>query len=103
MKEQWDELKETIAELRDNNGIATQQEVCKFLANYMDVLEKQVIGHLSNVDTFKVNGKAFISVDRILEIIGEEQKRWVMPTPDEERVLWWAYNDLRHRIRAFEK
>ena len=42
MTEQWQELKETIIELRDNNGTATQQEVCKFLANLMDVLEKQM-------------------------------------------------------------
>lgn len=42
MTEQWQELKETITELRDNDGTATQQEVCKFLVNYMDVLEKQM-------------------------------------------------------------
>ena len=42
MTEQWQELKETITELRDNDGIGTQQEVCKFLANLMDVLEKQM-------------------------------------------------------------
>jgi hypothetical protein len=41
MREQWDELKETIIELRDNNGTATQQEVCKFLFNLMNVLETQ--------------------------------------------------------------
>ena len=41
--EQWQELKETIIELRDNNGTCTQQEVCKFLANYMTVLEKQMV------------------------------------------------------------
>jgi len=41
MDEQWQELKETIIELRDNNGTCTQQEVCKFLANLMNVLEKQ--------------------------------------------------------------
>lgn len=40
MNEQWKELKETIIELRDNDGTGTQQEVCKFLANLMDVLEK---------------------------------------------------------------
>ena len=43
MNEQWQELKETIIEMRDNDGIGTQQEVCKFLANLMDVLEKQII------------------------------------------------------------
>ena len=42
MTEQWQELKETITELRDNDGTGTQQEVCKFLANLMDVLEKQM-------------------------------------------------------------
>ena len=42
MNEQWQELKETIVELRDSNGTGTQQEVCKFLTNYMDILEKQM-------------------------------------------------------------
>ncbi len=42
MKEQWRELKETITELRDNDGTGTQQEVCKFLVNLMDTLEKQM-------------------------------------------------------------
>ena len=42
MNEQWQELKETITEMRDNNGTGTQQEVCKFLVNYMEILEKQM-------------------------------------------------------------
>lgn len=42
MIEQWNELKETIIELRDNNGTATQQECCQFLANLMNVLEVQM-------------------------------------------------------------
>ena len=42
MTEQWQELKETITEMRDNDGTSTQQEVCKFLANYMEILEKQM-------------------------------------------------------------
>ena len=42
MNEQWQELKETITELRDNDGTGTQQEVCKFLAKLMDILEKQM-------------------------------------------------------------
>lgn len=42
MTEQWQELKETIIEMRDNDGTLTQQKVCKFLANYMEVLEKQM-------------------------------------------------------------
>ena len=39
--EQWKELKETIIEMRDNDGTGTQQEVCKFLVNLMNVLENQ--------------------------------------------------------------
>lgn len=42
MTEQWQELKETIIELRDNDGTGTQQDVCKFLVDYMEVLEKQM-------------------------------------------------------------
>ena len=42
MTEQWQELKETIIEMRDNGGYGTQHDVCKFLANYMYVLEKQM-------------------------------------------------------------
>lgn len=42
MTEQWKKLKETITEMRDNGGIGRQQEVCKFLVNYMEILEKQM-------------------------------------------------------------
>ena len=42
MEKEWNELKATITELRDNNGTGTQQEVCKFLVNLMDRLEKQM-------------------------------------------------------------
>lgn len=42
MTEQWQELKETIIEMRDNDGTGSQQETCKFLANYMEILEKQM-------------------------------------------------------------
>ena len=51
MKEQWQELKETIIELRDNDGTGTQQEVCKFLVNYMGVLEKQMVEQEPTVTT----------------------------------------------------
>lgn len=42
MTEQWQELKETITEMRDNDGTGTQQDACKFLVDYMEVLEKQM-------------------------------------------------------------
>lgn len=38
MCERWIELKETIEELRDNGGTATQHEVCTFLYSLMEVL-----------------------------------------------------------------
>ena len=41
-KEQWEQLKETIVELQDNGGTGTQQDVCRFLSNYMEILEKEV-------------------------------------------------------------
>jgi len=42
MTDQWNELKATITELRDNGGKGTQQDICKFLVNLMDALEKQM-------------------------------------------------------------
>lgn len=39
---QWQELKETIVELRDSEGTLTQQETCEFLVNYIDALEKNM-------------------------------------------------------------
>ena len=53
MQEQWQELKETIIELRDNDGTGTQQEVCKFLVNYMGVLEKQMVEQEPTVDVLE--------------------------------------------------
>ena len=41
-KQNWQELKETITELRDSDGTLSQQEVCKFLVRYMEVLENNV-------------------------------------------------------------
>lgn len=43
MIEQWQELKETITVMRDNDGTSTQQEVCKFLVNYLGILEKDIM------------------------------------------------------------
>lgn len=40
MTEQWQKLKETITELRENCDTGTQQEVCKFLADLMNLLEE---------------------------------------------------------------
>lgn len=40
-REKWNELKETIIEMRDSGGTATQNDVCKFLTNLMEILEKE--------------------------------------------------------------
>lgn len=37
----WNELKETITEMRDSDGTASQNVVCKFLTNLMEILEKE--------------------------------------------------------------
>lgn len=44
MKKQWRMLKETIAEIRDNNKFDNEDvsSICKFLVNYMNILEKQM-------------------------------------------------------------
>ena len=42
LQEAWEQLKETIGELRDNRGAGSQEEVCRFLSKYMDILEEQI-------------------------------------------------------------
>lgn len=44
MNEQWKQLKETIIEIRDNNKFVHEDvsSICKFLVNYMNILEKQM-------------------------------------------------------------
>ncbi len=39
-REKWNELKETIIEMLDSGGTETQNDVCKFLTNLMEILEK---------------------------------------------------------------
>ena len=41
--EAWKQLKETVIELRDNEGTGSQKDICCFLINYMGILEKQII------------------------------------------------------------
>ena len=44
MNEQWKQLKDTIVDIRDNNEFEHEDVtlMCRFLVNYMDVLEKQM-------------------------------------------------------------
>lgn len=58
MEEQWLELKETITEMRDNGGTGTQQEVCQYLINLMNVLEKQIQGSCEDCYDGAQNEKA---------------------------------------------
>ena len=41
--EQWQDLKDTVIEMRDNDGILTQQETCQFLARLMEIIETQTV------------------------------------------------------------
>ena len=41
LREKWNELKETIIEMRDNDCTASTMDVCKFLTNLMEILEKE--------------------------------------------------------------
>ena len=66
MTEQWQELKETITEMRDNGGTGTQQEVCKFLANYMEILEKQTQQPCEDA----------VSRHKVLDVIEREVFKW---------------------------
>ena len=70
MTDQWQELKETIIELRDNDGTGTQQEICKFLANYMETLEKQMQESYKNaIDKQTVNNL----IDELAKAISDER------------------------------
>lgn len=42
MNREWNELKATIREMRDNGGTVIQREVCGFLVKLMNKLEKQM-------------------------------------------------------------
>lgn len=44
MNEQWKQLKDTIVDIRDNNEFEHEDVtlMCRFLVNYMEVLEKQM-------------------------------------------------------------
>lgn len=89
MNEQWQELKETIIEMRDNDGTGTQQEVCKFLANLMDVLEKGE--SLINDDA--------ISRQAVLDLLENTNNGWIINkvlqlpsvTP-QQKIGHWIYS-----------
>lgn len=42
LSEAWEEMRETIAEMRDSGGTANQEEVCRFLLNLMDQKERDM-------------------------------------------------------------
>lgn len=86
MIEQWRELKETIIELRDNDGTATQQEVCKFLANYMGVLERQM--------------PECVTINKVLEIIAELKSENIGRDGADEYTV--ACDDFRAEVMAMK-
>lgn len=92
MNEQWQELKKTITEMRDNNGTGTQQEVCKFLVNYMEILEKQMQEPTPNDDYFRRMAGVVISQlrtdrDRLEDKLAELEQ--------EQKTGHWIYDRTR--------
>lgn len=37
----WNQLRDTISEMAENGGTGTQEDVCRYLLKYMDVLEQE--------------------------------------------------------------
>ena len=37
----WNQLRDTISEMAENGGDGTQEDVCRYLLKYMDVLEQE--------------------------------------------------------------
>ena len=83
MIEQWQELKETIIEMCDNDGTGTQQEVCKFLVNLMDILEKQMS------DSENPTGD-LISKQAVLNALKEHRSLFCDNTPETFSKLSYA-------------
>ena len=77
MNKQWQDLKEIITEMRDNDGTGTQQEVCNFLVNYMDLLEKQMQKSTLNkvrADIIHLHDWAFCR-DEVIRIIDKYREK----------------------------
>lgn len=89
MTEQWQELKETITEMRDNDGTGTQQEVCKFLVNYMEILEKQMQEPQEIEDT--------VSRKSVFKIIDSEDK-WLSDCHSHNSNTGIAFFSMKHKI-----
>lgn len=120
--EQWQELKETIIELRDNDGVGTQQEVCKFLANLMDVLEKQMEEpyKVSEYDKDHIwyRGKQYISLRRFLEVKSKTcddaisrqavldiinfEDNWLHDTQSHNANTKIAFSGLKSKVKALQ-
>lgn len=86
MTKQWNELKSTITELRDNGGSGTQQEICKFLVNLMGVLEKQMqepcedcISRQAAIDEMRKCRFVVDAIAKIKELLSAQlEQRWIL-------------------------
>lgn len=85
MTEQWKELKETIIEMRDNNGTGTQHEVCKFLANLMDVLENQMSGSEIPNSSDCISRQAVLDKKELIEL--EDGQSFYCISPEDVETL----------------
>ena len=85
MMDQWQELKETIIEMRDNDGTGTQQEACKFLANLMDVLENQMSGSEIPNSSDCISRQAVLDKKELIEL--EDGQSFYCISPEDVETL----------------
>lgn len=103
MTEQWKELKETIIEMRDNNGTGTQHEVCKFLANLMDVLENQMSGSEIPNSSDCISRQAVLDKKELIELedgqsfycISPEDVETLPPVTPQPKTGHWINGDCK--------
>lgn len=85
MMDQWQELKETIIEMRDNDGTGTQQDVCKFLVNLMDVLENQMSGSEIPNSSDCISRQAALDKKELIEL--EDGQSFYCISPEDVETL----------------
>ena len=80
--------------MRDNGGTGTQQDVCKFLANYMEVLEKQMqrpwedcISRVEAIDKLTKLYNMVLDDINVRDIVGALE-RLPSVTPQRKRGKW---------------
>lgn len=105
MTDQWQELKETIIEIRDNNefehGDVTL--MCRFLVNYMEVLEKQMqepckntIDRQAVLDIVDSYSESQSNVEDVTQDIISDIMALPPVNPQEPKTGHWIFVDKAH-------